>query len=83
MTTGARRPRAVRRLFKPDPAADVREELRFHLDATGDDLARQGWPIDEATRVAERRFGDVRAVQQLGECIGDTMERRRRMIDCQ
>lgn len=81
MTTGSRRPRAVRRLFKPDPAADVREELRFHLDTTVDDLVRQGWPIDEATREAERRFGDVRAVQQLGECIGDTMERRRRMID--
>src|ERR1700739_3191263 len=69
------------RLFGPDPAADVKDELRFHLDAKTEDLIGQGWKADEARREAERQFGDLRGVQQIGEVMGGKMERHRRVSD--
>ncbi|MGA8728329.1 MAG: permease prefix domain 1-containing protein [Terracidiphilus sp.] len=73
--------RRYARLLGPDPAADVKDELRFHLEAKTDELVRLGWPPDDARREAERRFGDVRAVQHIGEKLGEKMERRRRFND--
>jgi len=35
--------RRYSRLLGPDPAADVTDELRFHLEAKTEDLIRQGW----------------------------------------
>jgi hypothetical protein len=55
MTRQTRRPRAARRLFGSDPAADVRDELQFHLDAKVDELIERGWQPDEARREAERQ----------------------------
>jgi predicted permease len=81
MTRTTRRPRAARRLFGADPAADVRDELQFHLDAKVDELIERGWPPDEARREAERQFGDRASLQQIGERIGGTMDRRRRVSD--
>src|SRR5579859_2268534 len=69
------------RLLGPDPAADVKDELRFHLDAKTDDLIAQGWRPDAARQEAERQFGNLRAVQQIGERLGEKMERRRRLQD--
>jgi len=40
--------RRYARLFGPDPAADVNDELRFHLEAKIDDLVAQGWDREEA-----------------------------------
>ncbi len=73
--------RRYARLLGPDPAADVKDELRFHLEAKTDDLIRCGWPPDAARQEAERQFGDVRAVQHIGEKIGEKMERRKRFND--
>jgi predicted permease len=73
--------RRYARLFGPDPAADVEDELRFHLQAKTDDLIRCGWPPVAARREAERQFGDIRAVQHIGEQLGVKMERRRRFND--
>jgi predicted permease len=81
MSDESRRPRSVRRLFGPDPAADVQDELQFHLAAKVDDLIARGWQPTEARREAERQFGDVLSVQAIGEHIGGTMERRRRLSD--
>ncbi len=81
MTGTPRRPRAVRRIFGPDHAADVRDELEFHLAARVDDLVARGWSPDEARREAERQLGDRRSLQQIGEHIGGTMARRRRLND--
>jgi hypothetical protein len=69
------------RLFGPDPAADVKDELRFHLQAKIDDLITQGWPPGAASQEAERQFGDLRAVEQIGLRLGEKMERRRRLKD--
>lgn len=73
--------RRYARFFGPDPVADVKDELRFHLDAKTDDLIVQGWSPDAARREAERQFGDVRSVQHAGEKIGGKMERRKRLVD--
>ncbi len=73
--------RRYARILGPDPAADVKDELRFHLEAKTEDLVRQGWPLVEARREAERQFGDLRGVQQIGERLGEKMERRKRFSD--
>jgi predicted permease len=53
--------------------------LRFHLEAKIDDLVTQGWEPETARQEAERRFGNFRNVQQIGEHIGGKMERRKRL----
>ncbi len=71
--------RRYARMLGPDPAADVRDELSFHLQAKIDDLVTQGWSPEAARHEAERQFGDFRAVQQIGVRIGEKMERRERL----
>ena len=71
--------RRYARMFGPDPAADVKDELSFHLQAKVDDLVRQGWQSQAARQEAERQFGDLRAVQKIGTRIGEEMERRKRL----
>ena len=73
--------RRYARFFGPDPAADVKDELGFHLEAKTEDLMRQGWAPDAARKEAERQFGDLRAVQRMGQRIGQKAERRRRLGD--
>ena len=69
------------RLLGSDAAADVKEELRFHLETKVDDLVAQGWSPEDARKEAERQFGDILAVQHEGERIGEHMDRRRRLTD--
>jgi hypothetical protein len=73
--------RRYARLLGPDPAADVKDELRFHLEAKTDDLIDRGWRPDAARQEAERLFGDIGAVQNIGERLGEKMERRKRFKD--
>ena len=73
--------RRYARFFGPDPAADVKDELRFHLDAKTDDLIAQGWKPAAARREAERQFGDLRAVAHAGRKLGEKMESRKRLQD--
>ena len=73
--------RRYARLFGPDPAADVKDELRFHLQAKIDDLVTQGWSPESARQEAARQFGDLRALQQIGVRIGEKMERGKRLKD--
>ncbi len=71
--------RRYARFFGPDPAADVKDELRFHLEAKRDDLIAQGWSSEAAQKEAERQFGDIHAVQHVGEKLGEKMEQRKRI----
>jgi predicted permease len=73
--------RRYSRLFGPDPAADVKDELLFHLEAKIEDLVTQGWGPEAARQEAERQFGDLRAVQQIGVIIGEKMVRRKHFKD--
>ncbi|RPI57807.1 MAG: hypothetical protein EHM55_00525 [Acidobacteria bacterium] len=68
-----------RRIFGSDPAADVDDELRFHLDSKVDDLVAQGWSPEAARQEAERQFGDVTRLRKMGEQLGQSHERRRRL----
>ena len=78
--------RRYARLLGANPAADVEDELRFHLEAKTDDLILRGWRPDAARREAERQFGDVRTVQHIGVKLGENMERRKRfneyLVEC-
>ena len=69
------------RLLGPDPAADVKAELRFHIESKTEDLIRLGWRPEAARKEAERQFGNILAVQHIGERMGGNMERRRRLND--
>ena len=73
--------RRYARMFGPDAKADVREELRFHLDAKTEELMAQGWRREAARDEAERQFGDLRAVEKIGAAIGGRMEQRKRLAD--
>jgi len=69
------------RLFGNDRASDIRDELRFHIEAKTDELIAMGWNLDEARREAERQFGDLRSLQKIGERMSGNMDRRKRMKD--
>jgi len=73
--------RRYARFFGPDSAADVKDELRFHLEAKIDDLVARGWDREAARKEAERQFGDLRSIRQIGETLGGKMERRKRFAD--
>ncbi len=73
--------RRYARFFGPDPAADVKDEVAFHLQAKTEDLMRQGLSQDAARKEAERQFGDVREVERVGKQIGEKAEKRRRLGD--
>ncbi len=73
--------RRYARLFGADPAADVDDELRFHIDAKVEELAARGWETDAARREAERQFGDLRGVRRTGERVGKARQRRRERTD--
>src|SRR5580704_2208365 len=66
--------RRYARFFGPDPAADAKDELRFHLETTIDELVHRGWTPDAARHEAERRMGDLRALVRIGARIGGKME---------
>jgi len=67
------------RLFGADRASDVRDELRFHIEAKTDSLIANGWKPDAARMEAERQFGDLLEVQRVGERLGGKMDRRKRV----
>jgi predicted permease len=69
------------RLLGSDPVADVKDELRFHLETKVDDLVAQGWRPADARKEAARQFGNILAVQRVGERIGQHMDRHRRLSD--
>src|SRR5215211_629884 len=63
------RPR-VRRLFRlavrrpRQAAAEMDDEIRFHIDMRIAQLVSRGWPRDAATAEAERMFGPLPAMRR-------------------
>ena len=68
------------RLLGSDPAEDVKDELRFHLETKVDDLVAPGWPED-ARKEAERQFGNMLPVERVAERMGEHTDRQRRLTD--
>ena len=52
------------RLARPDVAADVEDELSFHIEMRVRDNVRRGMSADDARREALERFGAVDAVRE-------------------
>lgn len=71
--------RRYARFFGPDPAADAKEELRFHIESKIDELVSRGWSRQAALKEAERQLGDLRALEQMGTRMGEARERRRQL----
>src|SRR5688572_21848485 len=67
MSDRASGPRWLRylRLAKPNVAADVDDELSFHIDMRVQDNIRRGMSPDDARREALERFGTVETVRDV------------------
>src|SRR5215208_2244197 len=66
------------RFLGSDPAADVDDELEFHLSMRTKDLMRRGLSEAEAREQATREFGDVRPIRAELHDIGRTRAQRKR-----
>ncbi|HEV8497242.1 MAG TPA: ABC transporter permease [Gemmatimonadaceae bacterium] len=64
--------------WRRDPRRDVDDEIRFHIEMRVRDLVARGMASDEARRIAERDFGDARAVRAETLRIDERMLRRER-----
>ncbi|HWE84713.1 MAG TPA: ABC transporter permease [Terracidiphilus sp.] len=73
--------RRYARIFGADARADVKDELRFHLESKTEELVGRGWTPGEARQEAERQFGDMSSIQRIGERWGKRMERKRQWKD--
>jgi predicted permease len=73
--------RRYARFFGHDSAADVRDELEFHIESKVEDLIAHGMSPEAARREAIRQFGQVQEIQHIGVHMGDKMERRQRFAD--
>jgi predicted permease len=77
----------IRRLFQfvrrspRDIAADVDEELRFHLDQRADELEAGGMTADAARAQALREFGDVDDARRYMRSVDRDIEFRQRRRD--
>ena len=65
---------------RPEVAADVDTELRFHLDMVAARLRAAGWSEAEATAEAIRQFGDLQYTLQYCRAEGQRRERERRRM---
>jgi predicted permease len=72
---GRRRP--LRRAFRPDPAADIDDELAFHLEMRAAELEARGLPPAAAREQALARFGNLTTAR--AECLHIARKKERRM----
>src|SRR6187431_3751344 len=70
--------RRYRRLLRSDIAADVDDELQFHLEMRARHFEARGLPTDAAERAARERFGDVGRVAGWMRRHDHAQERARR-----
>ena len=66
-----------RRLFGPEPKADVDAELAFHVEMRIRELIEQGEPPERARTLALQRFGDYDSSRAA--CVEISQRRGRRM----
>jgi putative ABC transport system permease protein len=71
------------RLTKPNVAADVDDEIAFHVDMRVADFVRRGMSPDDARREALARFGEVSPIRGAlveHDLHKETRERRRELL---
>jgi putative ABC transport system permease protein len=69
------------RFWGNDPAGDLDDELRFHLEARYDEYVADGMNRERARAEVDRRFGDLSAVRAQCTEIDTQWQRERSMID--
>lgn len=69
------------RFWGSDPARDVDDELRFHIQARYDEYRASGMPPDLARAEVARRFGDVHSVRDRCVAIDSQWQREQTMMD--
>ncbi|MES1242474.1 MAG: ABC transporter permease [Acidobacteriota bacterium] len=57
-------------------AADVDDELQFHLDMVARELADDGWPLEAARAEAVRRFGDLETTRRVCRELDSNKEKQ-------
>src|SRR4051812_25784993 len=62
-------------------AADVEEELAFHLDRVAEELVADGWPREEARVEARRRFGALGTTRQVCRALDASKERQMKWME--
>ena len=72
----------MRRVFRfPwSTAADVDEELQFHLDMVARELTDEGWPEEAARTEAVRRFGDLEGTRKVCRQLDAHKEKQMKWI---
>ncbi len=63
------------RFWRTNPAADVSDELEFHLQSTIDELVAGGMSRDAARAAARKKFGDVRRIAATLNILSQQRER--------
>jgi len=71
--------RRYRRFLRSDIAADVDEELEFHLEMRARHYEARGLPPEAAHRAARERFGDMGRVARWLRRHDQSQERARRI----
>ncbi len=59
------------RFFGSDIAADVDDELQFHLESKVEELTKEGRPPELARTEAYRQFGNVMAIRKTCESVAE------------
>ena len=62
-------------------AADIDEELSFHLDRAAEDLAAAGWSPETARQEALRQFGDLEGTRRYCRDLATRKERQMKWSD--
>jgi predicted permease len=73
--------RRYARFFGHDSAADVRDELDFHIESKIADLTAAGMTPEGAHHEALRQFGRIHEIENIGVHMGDKMDRKQRLAD--
>src|SRR5436305_14335695 len=63
------------RLVRSNPAADVDDELAFHIQSTIDELVAQGMTPAAARESAQKQFGDVERISATLYTLSQQRER--------
>ncbi|HEX3126647.1 MAG TPA: ABC transporter permease [Thermoanaerobaculia bacterium] len=61
-------------------AADVDDELQFHLDMVVQELTDEGWPLEAARAEAVRRFGDLETTRRVCRDLDSNKEKQMKWI---
>jgi len=69
------------RFWGTDPARDLDDELRFHLEARYDEYVASGMGPDIARAEAERRFGNLEAIRESCTTIDSQWQREQTLMD--